>query len=52
MLARLEQSFSSLRRFTADASHEFKTPLMVLRRRRRALPDRSADTDRADRVTR
>lgn len=31
MLARLEQSFTSLHRFTADASHELKTPLMVVR---------------------
>ena len=31
MLARLETSFASLHRFTADASHELKTPLMVLR---------------------
>lgn len=31
MIARLEQSFASLHRFTADASHELKTPLMVLR---------------------
>ena len=31
MLSRLEQSFSTLRRFTADASHELKTPLTVLR---------------------
>ena len=31
MLGRLEQSFASLHRFTADASHELKTPLMVLR---------------------
>jgi heavy metal sensor kinase len=31
LLARLDQSFQSLRRFTADASHELRSPLTLIR---------------------
>ena len=31
MLARLERSVATLRRFTADASHEIRNPLSILR---------------------
>ena len=47
MMTRLERSFAALRRFTADASHELKTPLTVVRagvERAITRPDVSPET--------
>lgn len=45
LLTRLETSFGALRRFVADASHELKTPLMVMRAGvERALTDPGSNT--------
>jgi len=45
MIERLQTSFGALRRFTADASHELKTPLTVVRANVERAMDSSARSD-------
>lgn len=47
-IERIETSFGALRRFTADASHELKTPLTVMRADvERAMGPSTSENDRA-----
>src|SRR3981081_2482947 len=45
LLARLDQSFQSLRRFTADASHELRSPLTLIRTELDVLLTRARQVD-------